>query len=148
MKCEKCKINEACYHSTIIINGESKSTNLCMECAKKEGFKENNFFENFFNEFKTIQSSLFDDFMCTSCHTPFKMFRNNNFLGCPDCFDVFKTDLQDYLINNEQIKFNTPSKKEIEIEELKIKLKKAIEEERYEDAGDYNKRLKKLQEED
>lgn len=151
MLCEKCKKNEACYHSTIIINGQSESTHLCNECAKKEKLIDNdtNFFKNFFNDFNDIFNSKLDDFFCPSCSLGFNQFRSRGFLGCPDCFDVFKHDLESIVNtspNKEEITFNTPtkSKEEKQLADLKEKLDKAIKDERYEDASDYNKKIKEI----
>lgn len=150
MKCEKCKINEACYHSTLIVNGREQSTHLCNDCAKKEGVLDSNknFFKDFFNEFNDVFNREFDDFFCPSCNIGFNQFRSKGFLGCPDCFDVFKSDLENFInLNNEdKITFNTPKKckEEIELEKLQEKLNKAIKDERYEDATDINKKIKEI----
>lgn len=153
MLCEKCKKNEACYHSTLIVNGVSQSTHLCEECAKKEGLMKGSsqeFFKDFFNEFNDMfNTNLLDDFFCPSCNIGFNQFRKRGFLGCDDCFDVFKKDIESLLnfkTEKEEITFNTPnkSKEEKQIEDLQEKLKYAIKEERYEDASDYNKKIKEL----
>lgn len=146
MLCDKCKKNEACYHSTLIINGNQKSTHLCTECAKKEGvMKDNKFFKNFFKDFNdrfNEQMKKLDNLLCPTCNMSFDDFKNNDFLGCPDCFDVFKEDLEDFA--DDKIEFRTPqkSKEEIELDKLKQQLKNAIDEERYEDAGDITKQIK------
>lgn len=150
MLCEKCKKNQACYHSTIIINGHSESTNLCSVCAKKEGEIESNknFFKNFFKEFNDMFNSELDKFFCPSCSIGFNQFRNKGFLGCSDCFDVFKQDLESVvkLKNKDEITFNTPpkTKQEKQLLELQEKLNKAISEERYEDAADINRKIKEI----
>lgn len=148
MLCEKCKKNEACYHSTLIINGNEKSTHLCSECAKKEGVmkNDNKFFKNFFKDFDErfdMQFNKLSNLLCPTCNMSFDDFRNNDFFGCPDCFDVFKEDLED--LSDNKIEFRTPkkSKEELELDNLKQQLKNAINEERYEDASDINKQIKK-----
>jgi len=150
MLCDKCKKNEACYHSTIIINGHSESTNLCSECAKEEKVLDNNvnFFKDFFNEFNDVFNAELDNFFCPSCSIGFNQFRRKGFLGCPDCFDVFRQDLENVvnLKQKDEITFNTPtkSKEEKHLADLQEKLDKAIKDERYEDAGDYNKQIKEI----
>ena len=49
MNCDKCG-KQSVYHSTFIVNGVSQTTNLCRECAIKEGV------------FST-QTSVFDDLL-------------------------------------------------------------------------------------
>ena len=62
MLCDKCKIKQACYHSTLVVNGEVKSTHLCEECAQKEGiFSKTR--HSIFDEFRSLTNFLgFDDF--------------------------------------------------------------------------------------
>lgn len=155
MLCEKCKQNEACYHSTLIVNGAKTSTNLCEACARKEGFMKNetkDFFDSIFNDYKSIfDEDILSDFVCPSCNLNFDEFRLNNFLGCPDCFSSFKKDALDCIngkakFDDEKIEFCTPkkSKEEKELEDLTAKLNSAIKDERYEDAGDINKKIKEL----
>ena len=55
MLCDKCKKHEACYHSTLVINGEVKSTHLCEECATKEGVLNKTFEEEIEDIVKRIQ---------------------------------------------------------------------------------------------
>lgn len=149
MLCEKCKKNEACYHSTLIVNGNSKSTHLCADCAKKEGVMKDNsnkFFKNFFKDFNdsfNFDFDKLDNLFCPTCNMNFGDFKANDFLGCPDCFDFFKEDFED-LKDDDKIEFSTPkkTKEEQELDRLKDQLKTAINEERYEDAADINKQIK------
>lgn len=156
MLCEKCKQNEACYHSTLIVNGAKTSTNLCETCARKEGFMKDetkDFFDHIFDGYKSMfDMDSLSDFVCPSCKTNFDDFRLNNFFGCPDCFSTFRQDAMDLLnrampeFDDEKIEFRTPkkSKEEMELDELKEQLNSAIKDERYEDASDINKKIKEL----
>jgi len=153
MLCDKCKNKNAVYFSTLILNGVEKTSNLCEECAVKAGKmrKGKDMFDNFFKSFdKMFSSSVFDSLICPSCNTSLTNFKNHNFLGCDDCFDVFSQDIDALMnLNNDdnEIEFRTPEKSEDEkkLEKLKASLQKAIKEERYEDAGDINKQIKNLQ---
>lgn len=107
--------------------------------------KDNKFFKNFFKDFNdrfNEQIKKLDNLLCPTCNMSFDDFKNNDFLGCPDCFDVFKEDLEDFA--DDKIEFRTPkkSKEETELDKLKQQLKNAIDEERYEDAGDITKQIK------
>ena len=156
MLCEKCKQNEACYHSTLIVNGAKTSTNLCADCARKEGLMKDetkDFFDNIFDNFNSFfNMNGLDDFICPTCQTNFNEYRLNNFLGCPDCFSNFKKDLLDILeeknnkIDDEKIEFCTPkkTKEEKQLDDLQSQLASAIKDERYEDAGEINKKIKEL----
>ena len=158
MLCDKCKKHEACYHSTLIVNGESKSTHLCESCAIKEGVF-NKRYNSIFDEFRSLTNFLgFDDFedrACPSCHWSLRQFKNSGLLGCSDCYNAFEDEIEDivkriqpYTENKlDNIEFKVESKdlsKEQKLVTLKADLQKAIKEERYEDAGEINKEIKKL----
>ena len=57
MKCEKCNKNEANFHYSCNVNGESNEVHLCSECARASGFGElmnyrtNDMFSGFINDF-------------------------------------------------------------------------------------------------
>ena len=161
MLCDKCKKYEACYHSTLIVNGESKSTHLCEHCATKEGVF-NKRYNSIFDEFRSLTNFLgFDDFedkACPSCHWSLRQFKNSGLLGCSDCYNAFEDEIEDivkriqpYTENKlDNIEFKVETKdltKEQKLITLKADLQKAIKEERYEDAGVINKEIKKLSKE-
>ena len=163
MLCDKCKTKEACYHSTLVVNGEIKSTHLCEKCAVQEGVF-NKRYTSIFDEFKTLTNFLgFDDFedkICSNCNWTLRQFKNSGLLGCSKCFDAFEDEIADivkriqpYTENKlDNIEFNVEKKqqeltKEQTLINLKEDLQRAIKEERYEDAGDINKRIKKMEKE-
>lgn len=160
MLCDKCKKYEACYHSTLIVNGESKSTHLCEKCAQKEGVL-NRGYNSIFDEFRSLTNFLgFDDFedrICPTCNSSLRQFKRTGLLGCANCYNVFEDEIEDIIkriqpsVENkvDNISFNVESKKEeLSKEQTLVKLKsdlqKAIQEERYEDAGVINKQIKSL----
>ena len=52
MNCDKCG-KPSVYHSTLIVNGVSQTTNLCRDCAIKEGVftsEPTNIFDDMFSE--------------------------------------------------------------------------------------------------
>lgn len=163
MLCDKCKTKEACYHSTLIVNGESKSTHLCEHCASKEGVFNKNF-GSIFDEFRTLTNFLgFDDFedkVCPKCHWSLRQFKNQGVLGCSECYNAFEDEIEDIVkriqpytenkIDNIEFKVENNKQtlnKEQKLINLKADLQKAIKEERYEDAGEINKQIKKLNKE-
>ena len=160
MLCDKCKVNKACYHSTLIVNGESKSTHLCEQCAVKEGVF-NKRYNYVFDEFRSLTNFLgfedFDDKICPNCNWSLSKFKNSGMLGCSKCYDIFEDEVEDivkriqpYCENKlDNVEFNIEKKKKSitkqeKLEKLKLDLQKAIKEERYEDAGVINKEVKKL----
>ena len=163
MLCDKCKTKEACYHSTLVINGEVKSTHLCEHCAKKEGVF-NKVSNSIFDEFRSLTNFLgFDDFedkVCPSCNWTLNDFKRKGLLGCNKCYDAFEDEVEDivrriqpYTENKlDNIEFKVEKQKQSltnqqKLVNLKADLQKAIKEERYEDAGVINKEIKKLEKE-
>ena len=163
MKCDKCKIKEACYHSTLVVNGEVKSTHLCEDCATKEGVF-NKTYNSIFDEFRSLTNFLgFDDFedkSCPECRWTLWQFKNSGLLGCNKCYDSFEEEIEDIVrriqpygenkLDNIEFKVESKKKsltKEQKLLNLKQDLQKAIKEERYEDAGVINKEIKKLNKE-
>ena len=163
MLCDKCKKQESCYHSTLVVNGEVKSTHLCEDCAVKEGVF-NTVRTSIFDEFKTLTNFLgFDDFadkVCPNCNWTLRQFKNLGKLGCGECYNAFEQEIEDIVKriqpytehNAENIEFNVQDKKsemskQQKLINLKSDLQKAIKEERYEDAGAINKEIKKLEKE-
>ncbi len=163
MLCDKCKKNEACYHSTLVVNGEVKSTHLCEKCAIKEGVFSKKY-NSIFDEFRSLTNFLgFDDFedkVCPNCSWTLSQFKNRGVLGCGECYNAFEEEINDIVkrihpdienkVDNIEFKVEETKKnlaKEQKLENLKSDLQKAIKEERYEDAGVINKQIKKLSKE-
>lgn len=156
MKCDKCKKNEANFHKVSNINGKVSEIHLCSECAKQNGdfdfFKEFNNSRNFLNDF-------ISDFK-----TSFSYFTNpeiDNFLDFNNDIDNFIDNrffANDLLENknfdrkikkyNENTNNNSleNDKIKLEIQKLDIALKKAVVEERYEDAVTLRDKIKSLKE--
>ncbi len=161
MLCEKCKQFNACYHSTLIINGEEKSKHLCEKCAEKEGvFKQDLFFDNFkvLNAFLGLEDS--DELRCNKCGWTLREFKKSGLLGCCECYNSFAKEIEDTVRRiqpyeqhkTESVEFNVQKEKKAktkqqELEGLRKDLKQAISDERYEDAGVINKKIKKLEKE-
>ena len=160
MLCEKCGKKQACYHSTLVVNGEAKSTHLCEKCAEKEGVF-NHAYNSIFDEFRSLTNFLgfsdFDDKICPNCHWSLRKFKNTGTLGCGQCYDTFEDEIEDivkriqpYSANKiDNIEFKVEQKKQTltkqqKLDNLKADLQQAIKDERYEDAGVINKEIKKL----
>jgi protein arginine kinase activator len=118
-------------------------------------------YTSIFDEFRTLTNFLgFDDFedkICPNCNWTLRNFKNSGRLGCAECFNSFEDEIEDivkriqpYSENKlDNIEFNVETAKQEngkqqKLVKLKADLRKAIEEERYEDAGAINKEIKKL----
>lgn len=134
MLCDNCKKNTATYHSKTIINGVESSEHLCSECAKKLNrhvdFESFDMFDIFhpsidYDDFDLISNDLFEN--------PYLSFDNNNHGIIGNALSSIKKGAKKY--NDEKAKLDP------EIEELKKKLKEAVENENYEKAAELKKEL-------
>lgn len=161
MLCEKCKQFKACYHSTLIVNGQETSKHLCEKCAELEGlFKEDLFMDNFkvFNAFLGLEDS--NEAKCNKCGWTLREFKRSGLLGCNECYNAFSKEIEDSVKRiqpyeqhkTDSIEFNVTEEKKTntkhkQLVDLRKQLQQAIKEEKYEDAGVINKKIKKLEKE-
>lgn len=174
MKCENCGRNQANVKYTQIINGEKKQMFLCEECSQKLGIGNmqinmpidfSSFLGDFFDEMEgatfipTLSSP--NELKCRECGLSFDEFMHTGKFGCSNCYEEFETRIdpiikniqgsnrhigrigkitkEDEGINKEVIQENN------ELDDLKEKLKLAIQEERYEDAAKFRDEIKEIE---
>ena len=158
-RCEKCGAPSV-YHSKLIINGVGKDTNLCRDCAIKEGVF-NNQSTSMFDDILSSFSSFWgleetNDLVCPVCKTSLKEFKTTGLLGCNNCYEVFREEINNIVkkiapfekhkqdaIKPKEIKQKLT--KEEQIAELRTQMKQAVSEERYEDAAKIKKQITKLE---
>jgi len=137
--------------TTLAGNGAQKAV-FCERCAVASGL------------FEALGGSLLSAFAgptllnvrdekCQSCGITFKKFKDTGYLGCETCYTVFRTALMP-IINNAQLAVKhtgkvpyterTVSPHADEYHVLEEQLKNAIAEERYEDAGKIQCRMREL----
>lgn len=171
MLCERCNQNNATLYVGEYKDGETKKTYLCKECARRDGNISEGIkpaFENFLmgilemaldNNFEppTTKKLASLEVACSNCAMDIKEFRENGRFGCNNCYmefeDVLENALKKIQPSNRHIgkvpKSVEPlieAKREaITLEKgLKLKLKLAIKDERYEDAAKLRDQIKEL----
>lgn len=161
MLCEKCKQNTATVHYQQSINGETAEYHLCEHCANEMQLT-----PSFDNMFKGFLSGFADPLpvsgaihpssasKCPTCGFTFNDIRSLGRFGCADCYKAFSPQIDSILKSIQSTtkhngKFPRKSGSELRIkhetEELKLKLKKAVEEERYEEAARLRDKIKELE---
>ena len=171
MLCDNCKKNEATVHMTSIVNNKKEEQHLCSDCANKLQKKgkfspfsafssdiwDNHFFNNdFFNNMLYPDSVLRAgrSKTCPGCGITYDMFNKSGKFGCDQCYDTFHDEigrLVDRLQGSTQYKGRIPSrgnaelKKQHELDRLKVQLKKAVQEENFEEAVSIRDKIKKLE---
>ena len=118
MLCQKCHKNEATIHVQKIEDGKVKSLHLCESCAAQhsvdaadlQGF---NLAEVLFDiagkvakeinsgsgsESEEESDPVFDE-VCPHCGWSLEKFRKTGYLGCPECYQAFDTQIDGMLKN-------------------------------------------------
>lgn len=159
MLCERCSVNKATVHLTRIINGKKEEFHMCEECARKSSqiYNEdkNLSFQSLLsgilnNNFSNQEQSFFqqensEKLICNNCGMSYDEFTEKGLFGCGECFNAFEEKL-DHLFkrihgNNRHHGKKThlfEEKLEIksEINILKEKMQKAVNEEEFEQAAE------------
>lgn len=164
MRCDRCG-KPSVYHSTLIVNGVSQSTNLCRDCAIKEGVfttEPTSMFDDMFSVFADfLPFEQVQDIVCPVCKTSLREFKNSSLLGCPNCYDAFREEIGQLIKkiapfdrHKQEAPKIKPSKtekkasKEEKIAQLREEMALAVKEERYEDAAKIKKQIKRLEAKD
>lgn len=159
-KCDRCG-NPSVYHSKLIVNGVSQSTNLCRDCAIKEGVFNNeptSMFDDILSSFTNFLGlEKTEDVVCPVCKTSLREFKTTGKLGCPNCYEMFREEVSNIIKRvapfekhkQQEISAPKPKAKNLTKEEKILNLKQqmadAVKEERYEDAAKIKKQIAKLE---
>ncbi|MBE6720262.1 MAG: hypothetical protein E7571_06380 [Ruminococcaceae bacterium] len=168
MKCTHCNEREANTHIKRIINGKREEMHLCSECAKELGvmndfnfepFSMDSFFGNLLGAGAAALNSLAGIDRCTYCGSSFNDVVNSGQVGCAHCYDKFDDMLTPSIEKlhgrtkhigksvtyTEEKEAPAPEEKpKSELETLKADLKKAVQEQRFEDAAVLRDKIKEI----
>ena len=162
MLCQRCQKNQATTHIKTIVNGELTEYMLCPECAQKLGY--GNLFSgfglnmgNFLGSFLggvSQQETIESEPRCKGCGSTFNDIVRTGKVGCAECYHIFYDRMMPSI---QRIHGNTThtgkmgacagtqAKLTNELERLKTDLKKAIEEQAFEQAAKLRDRIKELE---
>ena len=164
MLCQSCKKNEATVHYTEVNN--IKKTHLCEGCAKQKGmdmelpFSFGDIIKAISEEIGGIEGiehieakQISSDTVCSECGLEIQDLLKQGKMGCAHCFDAFEEVITD-IIKNVQKSPNHKGKipktlpptlnYKRRIKKLEIKLKKAIDEEKYEECVSFRDEINSL----
>ncbi|HEY8423591.1 MAG TPA: UvrB/UvrC motif-containing protein [Clostridia bacterium] len=167
MLCENCKKREG-LPNVYILNGVTKVRYLCPECNSQilkqkmgtgfaSGFLDD--FGDIFNDLNDIFDQLFGvernspavpSLKCPNCGTTSKEFLDTAFVGCARCYETFAPIMESVIRKCQKDKIHTGkgpngiAKTYINLQRLNAELKKAVQEERYEDAALIKKQIEQL----
>lgn len=150
MFCNMCGKNPASLHYSQVINNKVTELHLCEVCAKKQGislqkhFSVSDFLAGISDVEMGVKQNVEKEQLCDFCGFTFSNFKKIGTLGCPHCYTTFEPLLKDLIkrIHGSEMHVGKATeKREVKNElnkkimESRMELKKAIEEERYEDAA-------------
>ena len=159
MLCQLCQKNEATIEFTEIINDEVIQLHLCEQCAHDKGIEMEQHFSiadllagmgdlTHESEVKDVLAK------CSGCGMTLKDFRKNGRVGCGECYKAFKENLLPLLkrihgsmrhtgkVKSDKV--YTPTKKS-ELQELRQKLQRAIENEEFEEAAKIRDKIREAE---
>ncbi len=161
MQCDICKEREAKVHLTQIIDGKMQKVDLCEECAKEKGVSDPTGFSladlllglGAAEELKPSGEAS-GTLRCPACGFTQVDFKKTGRLGCPECYRVFETGLNSLMKamhKGEQHVGKVPGKAmrnqelSTKMKSLENALKKAVEEEKYEEAALLRDQIRSLE---
>lgn len=140
MRCEHCGRNEATFHYQSVVNGRRQETHLCPRCAAELGYD-----TGFNDAFDSVFSAL-----------PNMLGGFEEFFGGPQLTSAARRTLQLSPAPDQPV-YETESlldeaegsalRRECARNALTLRLKQAVDAERYEEAAQLRDELKKLEEE-
>jgi protein arginine kinase activator len=161
MLCEKCHAKPATVFMTQIVNGNKTELHLCPECSiqSQMPISFENMFQSLINSIQSMTQAggtpaAIPTIPCSSCGMTFEQFKTSGKLGCAQCYLAFPNEMSALLKSvqgsvHHEGKYPQRSGVELrqkrEAEQLRVKLKKAIEDENFEEAAKLRDMIRELE---
>ncbi|AKL97090.1 hypothetical protein CACET_c36590 [Clostridium aceticum] len=164
MMCQECNNRQATVHMTKIIQGKKEEVHLCEQCAKVKdtlnfdnAFSIHNFLAGLLDVTKDPQVKMqYDNLIkCSQCGNTYDSFKQIGRLSCHQCYTEFKVKLAPLIRKvhgNLQHTGKVPKRAggrirlKREVNELKLQLKEAVEQQAFERAAQLRDTIKELEE--
>jgi len=160
--CKQCGVRPSKIHYTEIVNNQTVTTDLCLECAESKGIDVHktgsyglgDLVAGLIDTTARSQSEKIGKVKCPACGFDYSDFKKAGRFGCAECYTAFEAQLIPLLRQihgSTQHDGKAPSQvgpKAImrkELIDLKEELSNAINDERYEDAARIRDRIKALE---
>ncbi|MCS6851708.1 MAG: UvrB/UvrC motif-containing protein [Gemmataceae bacterium] len=148
MKCQYCS-NPATVHLTDIVNKQKRELHLCQECAEKHQLIQQHqlnlpaILHAMIGQYVGAMSDELARLACPACGMRYMEFRAEGRLGCPHDYNVFRVGLGPLLERIHRAsrhvgkvpRHRVDVGRQVELVELRQKLRRAIEAEAYEEAA-------------
>ncbi len=140
--CEICGVREAEFAVVQRIGGKSKRIWVCSKCALSVGVK-----EQLGDERPQVVVRQDLDYPCPVCGWTLKDLLDTSMLGCPHCYDAFAQEVKTIIEHIHRVRLWEDDESislQRRLSVLEWQLKRAVEEERFEDAASLRDMIKKL----
>lgn len=160
MLCDICGKKEATVHLTEIVNNQVTKLHLCEECAKEKGtemeehFGLNDLLAGLADLGANVEPEMVERLKCPACGFTYHDFKKVGRLGCSECYEAFKTKLAPLLkrihgadrhVGKIPLMIGKTVKDTRNLQELKIKMEKAIREEEFEEAARLRDQIREME---
>ena len=160
MFCEICGKKEATVHLTEIVNEKVTKLHLCEDCAKEKGsemeehFGLNDLSAGLADLGTNVEPDVLDTIKCPSCGFTYHDFKKIGRLGCGNCYDAFKKHLvpllkrihgSDRHVGKVPLMVGKTVKDARNLQDLKVRMEKAIQSENFEEAARLRDNIKELE---
>lgn len=165
MVCDICHKGEASVHLTEIINDKVMKLNLCEGCAMQKSAEMEEHFglgellaglTDFGESVKTPKGAV--KVKCQNCGLTYADFKRSGRLGCSECYTAFQLRLapllkrihgSDHHIGKVPAKLPRKGVASVnKLQELRIKLQRAVEIEEFEEAAKLRDHIRQLEKEE
>ena len=161
MKCDVCQKSEATVYLTQIVEGKMQKVNLCESCAKEKGVSDPTGFAMAdlllgLGATQQIEHGGQPAQKCPVCGFTQIDFKKTGRLGCSACYDTFSDGLANLLKGMHKglkhagkmpAKLSRRYAMADRVKALETDLKKAVKDEKYEDAARLRDEIQKLEHE-
>ncbi len=160
MLCGSCNQNEATIHLTEIVNNQVMEVHLCESCAEEKGTD----FKTHFN-FSELMAGLSDIgplfketkpvIECKTCGLSYEEFAKKGRLGCCDCYKHLQKLLLPLIkrvqratahLGKRPSQLSGDARKTMDMRDLRERLKKAVQNEEFEEAARLRDEIKQFEE--
>ncbi|OGW78827.1 MAG: hypothetical protein A3I73_00810 [Omnitrophica bacterium RIFCSPLOWO2_02_FULL_45_16] len=160
MLCDICAKKEATVHLTEIVNDQVTKLNLCEDCAREKGAQMEEHFglsellAGLTDIGTTVEPEVAITTKCPNCGLTYQNFRKIGRLGCGECYEIFKKELgpllkrihgSDRHVGKIPLKGGKTIKDTRTLQDLKMRLEKAIQTEEFEEAAKLRDKIRDLE---
>ncbi len=167
MICQSCGQREATTHIKTVVNGQLTETHLCGECARKQGYGH---IMADWGGFGSLLGGLLGESpaqevkRCPGCGSSFQQISKTGQIGCAQCYQTFRSQLLPVIqrihggaqhkgkvpggsaLRVQEARQQLVAVEESPLEEKRRLLKKAIEEQDFEQAAILRDQIKEMTE--